>query len=108
MLEISAVSVLDNVKPKLTPYQLIFHYKWLQNFLHNNDNPISSEIGSDKKVALGKDHLFITITFIGLYKHLTLIIDKWNAELNSVFFLDSYTEAQSLLKKEEFTIHYYS
>ncbi len=105
MLEISAVSVLDNVKPKLTPYQLILHYKWLQNFLHNNDNLISSEIGFDKKVALGKDYLFITIIFIGLYMRLTLMVDKWSADLNSAFCGNSYTEAQSLLKKEEFTIH---
>lgn len=74
MLEVSAVSVLNNVKTKLATYQLFFHYGWLQSFLNNNDNIISSEIGFDKKITLEKNHLFITIISIGIHKCLALVV----------------------------------
>ncbi|UYZ82715.1 hypothetical protein MTZ49_08805 [Entomomonas sp. E2T0] len=98
MLEISAVSALDNVKIKLKPYQLI---------VHHNDNTISSEIVFDKKLTLEKGHFFITILSISLYKQLALIVDEWSAYLNSAFCGKFYIKTQPLLKKEEFTFHYY-
>lgn len=53
MLKTSDVTVLDNVKIKLTPYQLIFYYEWLQNPFRSDyniviDNNISGEINFEK------------------------------------------------------------